>query len=62
MPGMWAQDFGQGWNDLRGKSQVAGLVVPGNLVADESKEWSQRLGVEEDSRAGQLRDSLDMAA
>ena len=62
MRGMRAQDFGQGRNDLRGKSQAAGLVVPGNLVGDEPKEWRQRLGVEEDSRTGQLRDSLDMAA
>ena len=62
MSGLRTQSFGDRGNDLRGDTQAAGSVVPGNLVGNESEERSQCPGSATDSRAGKLRDGVDLAA
>src|SRR5438876_12461743 len=51
-----------GGHDLPGYAETADDVVPGHLVGDGAKEWSQRLGAATHIGSGQLLHRLDMVA
>ena len=57
-----ASDLSHGRHCFPGHPEAAGDVVSGDVVRDESEERCQRAGTAASVGAGQLRDSLDVAA
>jgi hypothetical protein len=62
VPAMRPSDVGHGRDDLSRHAQTAGGLVPGHVLADESKERRQRAWAAGGLGTGQLQDGLDMAA